>query len=100
MASKTFKMYCPKDSALQNGHFSSDPSSVNDLMSLNPGHYSVNVSSSSVFPSQYGVLEVVKGNNYGIVRFTKVNASTPAMWLRSWNMSSGSWYESGWVKAI
>ena len=100
MASKTFKMYCPKDSALQNGHFSSDPSSVDVLKSLAPGNYSVNVASSTVFPSQYGILEVIKGTNYGICRFSKINTSSPAVWHKSWNVGTDSWYDNNWVKAI
>lgn len=77
------------------------PSSVDAIMSYLPGAYRVGISGSqSVFPANYGLLEIIIGDSYGLARFTEVNSSTSKIWTRLWNRSTSTWYNSGWINVV
>lgn len=86
---------------LDRGQITTAPSSVNDIMSYPEGHYRVAIGATqNVFPSRYGILEIVKANAYGLARFTAVSSGlTESMvFERSWNTSNNTWYESDWLR--
>lgn len=77
------------------------PSSADAIMSYLPGVYRVGISGSqSVFPANYGLLEIIISDSYGLARFTQVNSSTSKIWTRSWNRSTSNWYDSGWINVV
>ena len=75
----------------------SDPASINAIMNYNVGIYRVAVSNSSIFPSNYGILEILKGSAYGLARFTTINKPEQEVYIQTWNVSSSTFYTSGWT---
>lgn len=72
-----------------------DPASLDAIKSYDVGIYRVAISNTTVFPTGYGILEILKGQDYGMARFSNVNSANPAVWRVQWNTSSGSWYQGG-----
>lgn len=77
------------------------PSSVDKLMSYLPGAYRVGISGTqSIFPTGYGILEIVHGGgSYGLARFTPAS-STNLTWTRLWNTYSSTWYDTSWKPSV
>lgn len=99
MATSTIKSF---QQALYRGQITTVPSSVNDIMSYQEGHYRVAIGvTQNVFPSRYGILEIIKANAYGLARFTVVSSglTEAIVFERSWNISNNTWYESDWLRA-
>lgn len=77
------------------------PSSVDEIMSYLQGVYRVGISvSQSIFPANYGLLEIIISDVYGLARFTQVNTSTSKIWTRSWNRNDNTWYETAWINVV
>lgn len=77
------------------------PSSDTAIMSYKTGFYRVGISGTqSIFPANYGVLEIIRSDTYGLARFTKVNSTTPGIWIRSFNTNTSTWYENEWKVVV
>lgn len=82
------------------GVITSNPSSADALMGYSAGAYRIaGVADTSIFPARYGVLEVLRAQDYGLCRFTAINNTNAGqVWRRSFNTSDNTWYESSWVQ--
>ena len=69
-------------------------------MYLTPGYYRVSVSSSTVFPYSYGILEIIRANTYGLARFTRINVAVPAVLERSFRYDTKTWYDTVWRDVV
>lgn len=78
------------------------PSSVDELMSYLPGAYRIAISGSqSIFPTGYGILEIVHGGrSYGLARFTPVSSTVYLAWTRLWNKYNSTWYDTSWKPSV
>lgn len=73
------------------------PSSADVLMTYSYGTYRIAVSGSqTVFPGNYGILEVITAADYGMLRFTKANSTDTKLYVRTYNTVSRTWYDSNW----
>lgn len=73
------------------------PSSADVLMTYSSGTYRIAVSGSqTVFPGNYGILEVITAADYGMLRFTKANSTDTKLYVRTYNTVSRTWYDSDW----
>lgn len=77
------------------------PSSVDEIMSYLQGVYRVGISGSqSIFPANYGLLEIIICDSYGMARFTQINSSMSKIWTRLWNRNDNTWYDSTWINVV
>lgn len=74
-----------------------DPPSIDAIKDYDTGLYRVAVGSTTIFPHGYGILEIIKAQDYGAARFSNMNVSYPATWVVQWNTNSGNWYFNTWT---
>lgn len=77
------------------GSFTTEPTEE-EVMHLAAGNYRLSLSATTWLPTRYGILEIIHADSYGMARFTPVNATNAAIFYRSWNRLSNTWYEDGW----
>ena len=72
-----------------------NPSSLEAIQAYDVGIYRVTVPDATIFPARFGILEILKGEQYSMARFSNVNSSAPTVWRVQWYTSSGDWYQNG-----
>ena len=77
-----------------------DPATDTTILDYNTGFYRIALSATNYLPDRYGVLEIIKAADYGIARFTKVNANDLKIWCRTFNTVNKTWYNPSWVSVI
>lgn len=74
-----------------------DPASIDNIKGYDTGLYRIAIGTTTIFPHGYGILEIIKAQDYGVARFSNMNVPYPATWILQWNTNNGNWYINTWT---
>ena len=87
--------------AMNRGTTISSISSDTALLDYDTGFYKISLSAaSSYIPTRYGVLELIKADNYGVAKYTAINSSAGHYWIRAFHATNKTWYDTSWLQIL